>query len=129
MRPGFAVAVAMVAGLTVGSASAQETRPGGGTPGPGAPGQHGHMPGGHAPGHHGQHEGHLMMCHHVPATGGAPAPLAMGPGMMGPGMLRGMTDLPADPKQAVRVLRFRADMLKAISEVLARHAAELEKGQ
>ena len=128
MRPGFAVAVAMVAGLTVGSASAQETRPGGGPPGPGAPGQHGHMPGGHGPGHH---EGHLMMCHHVPAGGGAPAPAprAMGPGMMGPGMLRGMTDLPADPKQAVRVLRFRADMLKAISEVLARHATELEKGQ
>jgi hypothetical protein len=50
-----------------------------------------------------------------------------GPGMMGPGMLRGMTDLPSDPKQAARVLRFRADMMKAISEVLARHAAELEK--
>jgi hypothetical protein len=54
-------------------------------------------------------------------------PGAMGPGMMGPGMLRGMTDLPADPRQAARLLRFRADMLKAISEVLARHAAELEK--
>jgi hypothetical protein len=51
----------------------------------------------------------------------------MGPGMLGPGMLRGMTDLPADPRQAARVLRFRADMLKAISEVLARHAAEFEK--
>jgi hypothetical protein len=54
-------------------------------------------------------------------------PGAMGPGMMGPGMLRGMTDLPADPRQAARLLRFRADMLKAISEVLARHAAEFEK--
>jgi hypothetical protein len=54
-------------------------------------------------------------------------PGAMGSGMMGAGMLRGMTDLPADPRQAARVLRFRADMLKAISEVLARHAAEFEK--
>jgi hypothetical protein len=127
MRAGFTVALAMVAGLTVGGASAQETRPGGGPAGPGTPGQPGHMPGSH--GHHGQHEGHLMMCHHVPAGGGPPAPRAMGPGMMGPGMLRGMTDLPADPKQAARVLRFRADMLKAISEVLARHAGELEKAQ
>jgi hypothetical protein len=75
-----------------------------------------------------------MMCHHVPAGGGGPGqrpmgPGAMGPGLLGPGLLRGMTDLPADPRQAARLLRFRADMLKAISEVLARHAAELEKGQ
>jgi hypothetical protein len=68
-----------------------------------------------------------MMCHHMPAGGGAPGPRAMGPGAMGGGLMRGMTDLPADPRQAARVLRFRADMLKAISEVLARHAAEFEK--
>jgi hypothetical protein len=53
----------------------------------------------------------------------------MEPGLLGPGLMRGMTDLPSDPRQAARLLRFRADMLKAISEVLARHAAELEKGQ
>jgi hypothetical protein len=39
MRQGLVVATAVVAAMTVGGASAQETRPGGGPPTPGAPGR------------------------------------------------------------------------------------------
>jgi hypothetical protein len=72
-----------------------------------------------------------------------PAPGPMGPGgMRGGGMGGGMMGMPGmrgrdhlehlmvhDPKAAARIMRFRADMLRAISEVLQRHAAELEKAQ
>jgi hypothetical protein len=68
--------------------------------------------------------------------------MGQGPGgMMGRGM-RGMPGPPGrpgrdhlehlmvhDPKAAARIMRFRADMLRAMSEVLQRHAAELEKAQ
>jgi hypothetical protein len=57
---------------------------------------------------------------------------AMG-GMMGSGMPGGMRHLEHliihNPKAAARLMRFRADMLRAIGEVLQRHAAELEKAQ
>jgi hypothetical protein len=33
------------------------------------------------------------------------------------------------PKEAARIMRFRADMLRAMSDVLAKHAAELDKAQ
>jgi hypothetical protein len=33
----------------------------------------------------------------------------------------------ADPKVKARMLRFRADMMKAMSDVMLKHAAELEK--
>ena len=33
----------------------------------------------------------------------------------------------ADPKAQARMLRFRADMMKAMSDVMLKHAAELEK--
>jgi hypothetical protein len=79
-----------------------------------------------------------------PAPGGGGR---MGPGgMMGQGMggmmgheMPGMRGMPGgdhlehlmvhDPKAAARLMRFRADMLRAMSEVLQRHAAELEKAQ
>ena len=69
----------------------------------------------------------------------APGPMEPG-GMRGGGMGGGMMGMPGmrgrdhlehlmvhDPKAAARIMRFRADMLRAISEVLQRHAAELER--
>jgi hypothetical protein len=102
--------------------SAQESRPGAAAELAQASG----TPGGH------QHGG---------PSGGPPG---QGGGMMGPGQsrmggmmggqhgpMRGMAHLEHmmvhHPKAAARVMRFRADMLKAMSEVLAKHAAELDK--
>jgi hypothetical protein len=45
---------------------------------------------------------------------------------MGPGMMGGMMGA-SDPKAQGRMLRFRADMMKAMSDVMLKHAAELEK--
>lgn len=54
----------------------------------------------------------------------------MGPPMIGLGMrsgpMGGMWRTP-DPKVQARMLRFRADMMKAMSDVMLKHAAELEK--
>ena len=109
----FVMALVVTLGLTVVAATAQESRPApgaGGMMGPGMMGQPGMMGGG------------MMMC---PMMGMMPA---MG-GMPGMGGMSGMAAMPGgDPKAAARALRLRADMLKAMSEVLQRHAAELEKG-
>jgi hypothetical protein len=96
---------------------AQESRPGSGgetmAQAGGAMGGHGAQPGG-------------------PQPGGMMGP---GGGMMGMhgGGMRGRAHLEHlmvhNPKAAARVMRFRADMLKAMSDVLQRHAAELEKAQ
>jgi hypothetical protein len=51
----------------------------------------------------------------------------MGMGM-GPGMMGGMSGA-SDPKAQARTLRFRADMMKAMSDVMLKHAAELEKAK
>ena len=51
----------------------------------------------------------------------------MGMGM-GPGMMGGMMGT-SDPKAQARTLRFRADMMKAMSDVMLKHAAELEKAK
>jgi hypothetical protein len=45
--------------------------------------------------------------------------MGMGPGMMGA----------SDPKVQARMLRFRADLMKAMSDVMLKHAAELEKAK
>lgn len=105
---------------------AQESRPGSGAEmmaqAGGAMGGHGQQPGG-------------------PQPGGMMGP---GGGMMGQGGMGGMMGMHGgemrgrahlehlmvhNPKAAARIMRFRADMLKAMSEVLQRHAAELEKAQ
>ena len=57
----------------------------------------------------------MMMC---PMMG-----MAMGPGMMG-GMM-GTTD----PKAQARMLRLRGDMMKAVGEVLLKHAQEMEQAK
>jgi hypothetical protein len=51
----------------------------------------------------------------------------MGPGMMGMGggMMAGMN--PSDPKAMARMLRFRGDMMKAMGEVMLKHAQEIEQ--
>ncbi len=78
-----------------------------------------------------------------PVPGGPMGPGGHGGGMMGPGGMMGMPGgMPGmrgrdhlehlmvhDPKAAARIMRFRADMLRAISDVLQKHAAELEKSQ
>ena len=48
--------------------------------------------------------------------------------MMG-GEMMGMMMSGGDPKAMARVMRLRADMMKAMAEVLQRHAEALEKGQ
>jgi hypothetical protein len=72
-----------------------------------------------------------------PGGGGMGGPMGQGShGQMG---MREMPGMPRhdhlehlmvhNPKAAARVMRYRADMLRAMSEVLQRHAAELEKAQ
>jgi hypothetical protein len=120
MRRAIAIAATtLVLILAAGGVGAQETRPapGGGALGPGQPGQH--------PGPRG---GGMM---------GMPGGMGMGSEMMGMG--GGMMGMPGrehlehlmvhNPKAAARILRFRGDMLRAISDVLQKHAAELEKAQ
>ena len=67
-----------------------------------------------------------MMC---PMMGGM---MGMGSGMMGmdPGMMGmgGMTN-PSDPKAMARMLKLRGDMLKAMGDVMLRHAQEMEHGR
>lgn len=68
-----------------------------------------------------------MMMGRMTGEGGMPRGM-MGSGMMGEGMA-GMPAMgnPADPKAMARTLRLRSDMMKAMSEVLLKHAQELEQ--
>ena len=50
----------------------------------------------------------------------------MGHGMMSPGMMSEM-GTPSDPKAMARMLRLRGDMMKAIGEVMLKHAEAIEK--
>ena len=78
---------------------------------------------------HGMH-GQGMMGYGMMGPG-MMAPGMMGPGMMGPGMMRpgmmGEMGTPSDPKAMARMLKFRGDMLKAIGEVMLKHAEAIEK--
>ncbi|HEV8308127.1 MAG TPA: hypothetical protein VGW35_10710 [Methylomirabilota bacterium] len=111
MRRGFvtAAAIILIAGPAVGAA--QEARPG---PVPMTPG--GAPTGGMGGGRGGGMMGGGMMGMHSGM-----------PGMRGRDHLEHL--MVHDPKAAARIMRFRADMLRAISEVLQRHATELEKAQ
>src|SRR5262249_13211138 len=74
-----------------------------------------------------------------PPGGGGAMGGPMGHGSHGQMGMREMPGMPRqdhlehlmvhNPKAAARVMRYRADMLRAMSEVLQRHAAELEKAQ
>ena len=57
---------------------------------------------------------------------GMMGPGMMGHGMMGPGMM-GEMGTPSDPKAMARMLRLRGDMMKAIGEVMLKHAEAIEK--
>jgi len=57
---------------------------------------------------------------------GTMGPGMMGHGMMGPGMMGGMGAL-SDPKAMARMLKLRGDMMKAIGEVMLKHAEAIEK--
>lgn len=62
----------------------------------------------------------MMMC---PMMGQSMMGMGMGPGMMG-GMM-GMSD----PKAQARMLKLRGDMMKAMGEVLLKHAQEIEQAK
>ena len=74
-----------------------------------------------------------MQC---PMPGGMQGHGMMGPGMMGPGMMghgmmgsgmMGGMGAQSDPKAMARMLKYRGDMLKAIGEVMLKHAEAIEK--
>jgi hypothetical protein len=103
--------IAMVSCLAVlftGSVAVAQTRPM--TP---APPSHGQDPAGtHAPGqpsHHPMMGQGMMMC---PMMG-----MGMGPGTM------------SEPKAQARMLKLRGDMMKAMGEVLLKHAQEIEQAK
>jgi hypothetical protein len=50
-------------------------------------------------------------------------------GMMGGGMMGGMMGSSADPKAQARMLKLRGDMMKAMGDVLLKHAQEVEQGK
>jgi len=83
-----------------------------------------------------QHQGMMeMMCPMMMGMmmGGMMGQSGMAHGMMGSGMMgggmAGMSAMgnSADPKARARMLRLRSDMMKAMSEVLLKHAQELEQ--
>lgn len=98
--------VACLGVLAVGSVAVAQTRP----MTPGQPSHEHGQAGMPAPG---QHSHHSMMGH-----GMTMCPL-MGQPMMGT----------SDPKAQARMLRLRGDMMKAIGDVLLKHAQELEQAK
>jgi hypothetical protein len=52
----------------------------------------------------------------------------MGMGMMGGGGM-GMMASPSDPKMLGRMLQMRADMMRAMADVMAKHGKALEEGK
>jgi hypothetical protein len=77
-----------------------------------------HTPG--QPSHHPMMGQGMTMC---PMMGQSMTGMGMGPGMMG-GMM-GMSD----PKAQARMLKLRGDMMKAMGEVLLKHAQEIEQAK
>jgi hypothetical protein len=114
--------VAMVACLAVlftGSVAVAQTRP----MTPAQPSQEQAPAGTHTPGqqsHQPMMGQGMMMC---PMMGQSMMGMGMGPGMMG-GMM-GMSD----PKAQARMLKLRGDMMKAMGEVLLKHAQEMEQAK
>jgi hypothetical protein len=113
MRRTIAAVASLAVFLTVSAAGAQ-MKPTTPTQSP-AQSTQGHSPGGHAPGHHSQQP---MMGHMGQGQGG----------MMGGGMMGGVMGS-ADPKAQARMLKLRGDMMKAMGDVLLKHAQEVEQGK
>jgi hypothetical protein len=65
---------------------------------------------------------------------GAMGPGAMGPGAMGPGMMpmhehMMMRMMARNPKLAGKMMQMRADIMRAVADVLTRYGKEMESGQ
>jgi hypothetical protein len=109
---GALVVVVLLAGLALAQAPPSGgqmpigAQPGSSSTGSAPPGGMGGMMGG-------------MMC---PMMGSG-----MGMGMMGGGT--GMMAGPSDPKMLGRMLQMRADMMRAMADVLAKHGKALEEGK
>ncbi len=116
--------IATIAGLamffTVSVAAAQMRPMTPAQPSPGQP-----PAGTHAPGQQSQQPmmGQGMMGMMCPMMGQSMMGMGMGSGMMGGTM--GMSD----PKAQARMLKLRGDMMKAMGEVLLKHAQELEQAK
>ncbi|HET8577182.1 MAG TPA: hypothetical protein VFO18_08795 [Methylomirabilota bacterium] len=136
--------LALLAGVTIAQAQTQPMGPsqaqGQPTPSPKPPAQRPPQPqmGGQGMMGPGMMEHHRMMEMMCPMMMGMMMGRMMGQtgmarGMTGPGMMgEGMTGMsamgnPSDPKAMARMLRLRGDMMKAMSEVLLKHAQELEQ--
>jgi len=129
--------LALLGWVTVAQAQTQPMGPPQGqpTPGPKVPAQRAPQ---HQMGDQGMMEHHRMMEMMCPMMMGMMMGNMMGqsgmargmrgPGIMGGGML-GMSAMgsPSDPKAMARMLKLRGDMMKAMSEVLLKHAQELEQ--
>jgi hypothetical protein len=120
MKKMIALAAA-VAVLLIASAAMAQMRPM--TPAQPSPAQ---PPAGtHAPGQQAQPPmmGQGMMGMMCPMMGQSMMGMGMGPGMMGGTM--GMSD----PRAHARMLKFHGDMMKAMGEVLLKHAQEMEQAK
>lgn len=73
-----------------------------------------------------KHMGRGMAMERGTMMGMGPGMMGGGPGMMGmgPGMMGADT---SDPKAQARMLRLRGDMMKAMGDVLLKHAQALER--
>ncbi len=116
--------VATIAGLAVlftVSVAAAQMRP----MTPAQPSQGQPPAGTHAPGQQSQQPmmGQGMMGMMCPMMGRSIMGMGMGPGMMG-GMMG-----TSDPKAQARMLKLRGDMMKAMGEVLLKHAQEIEQAK
>jgi hypothetical protein len=108
-----AIWVIVVSLMTVAFAVAQQSAPqhggmqppGASAPKPGTPHDHDT--------HHGQH---MEMCRQMMGQGGM-----MGGGMMGPGMMGGMM-MGGDPKQQAEMMAMRAEMMKAMGDIMMKYA-------
>jgi hypothetical protein len=123
MRKAITIGAGLVLVLAV-SASQAQMRPT--APAESSPGQP--AAGTHAPGHQPQQSmtGRGMMTMMCPMMG--QSMMGMGPGMMGGGMTSGTMGT-SDPKAQARMLKLRGEMMKAMGDVLLKHAQEIEQGQ
>jgi hypothetical protein len=109
------VMIALVVFLATSAASAQMQHPASPSPGQAPPGSASQQP---MMGMTHPMMGQGMMC---PMMG-----MTRGGGMEGMGMMGGMPNM-SDPKAAARMLKLRGDMMKAMGEVMLKHAQAMEQ--
>lgn len=123
----LSIAIAGVLVLMMASGAGAQMQPM--TPPQSSPGLHPATPGGM-----GSPSPQSPMMGHGPMTGMMMCPMMgqsiMGQSMMGAGMdprMMGGMMAPSDPKSMARMLRLRGDMMKAMGEVLLKHAQVIEQ--